>query len=101
MRAARRGRIEGVISASTSRHAISNHVTNTARPAINNGVIVKLGAGSVWTVAGTSCLTKLVVDADATVQAPPGKSLSLAVDGTATALTPGSSHSGALVLTVA
>ena len=93
-----RSRVQALLAV-TSRHAISNHVTNTARPAINNGV--KLGAGSVWTVAGTSYLTKLVVDADATVQAPPGKSLSLAVDGTATALTPGSSHSGALVLTVA
>ncbi|MEU6254723.1 hypothetical protein [Streptomyces sp. NPDC047043] len=64
-------------------------------------MIVKLGAGSVWTVTGPSYLTKLVVDADATVQAPPGRSLSLTVDGTTSALTPGSSHSGALVITVA
>ena len=103
-------RVEGVISATASRHAVStitsaeweqlSHVTNTPQPAINNGVIVKLGAGSVWTVTGTSYLTKLVVDADAVVQAPSGKSLTLTVDGTATALDPGATYSGALTLTV-
>ena len=103
-------RVEGVISATASRHAVStitsaeweqlSHVTNTPQPAINNGVIVKLGAGSVWTVTGTSYLTKLVVDADAVVQAPSGQSLTLTVDGTATALDPGATYSGALTLTV-
>ncbi|MFC7260610.1 hypothetical protein [Streptomyces lutosisoli] len=107
----RRSRVEGVISSSTSRHAVAtitsaewqqiNHVTNTPTPAINNGVIVKLGAGSVWTVTGTSYLTKLVVDADASVLAPPGKSLTLTVDGTDTTLTPGTTYTGALTLTVA
>ncbi|MHB9864183.1 hypothetical protein [Streptomyces sp. YIM S03343] len=103
--------VEGVISASKSKHAVStitsaewkqiNHVTNTAQAAVNNGVIVKLGSGSVWTVTGTSYLTKLVVDADAEVRAPSGKSLVLTVDGTATALAAGTTYSGALTLTVA
>ncbi|MEV7392298.1 hypothetical protein [Streptomyces sp. NPDC091215] len=106
-----RTRVEGVISASASRHAVPtitstewrqiNHVTNTPQAAVNNGVIVKLGAGSVWTVTGTSYLTKLVVDADATVQAPTGRTLTLTVDGTATALTPGTTYTGALTLTPA
>ncbi|WP_123973803.1 hypothetical protein [Streptomyces sp. Ag109_O5-1] len=106
-----RTRVEGVISASASRHAVTtitstewrqiNRVTNTPQAAVNNGVIVKLGAGSVWTVTGTSYLTKLVVDADATVQGPTGRTLTLTVDGTATALTPGATYTGALTLTPA
>ncbi|WP_316775012.1 hypothetical protein [Streptomyces sasae] len=100
-----------MISASASRHAVTtitstewrqiNRVTNTPQAAVNNGVIVKLGAGSVWTVTGTSYLTKLVVDADATVQAPTGRTLTLTVDATATALTPGVTYTGALTLTPA
>ncbi|MFG2967610.1 hypothetical protein ACGFZS_30500 [Streptomyces sp. NPDC048288] len=106
-----RTRIEGVISASVSRHAVAtitsaewrqiNHVTNTPQATVNNGVLVKLGAGSVWTVTGTSYLTKLVVDADAVVRAPAGRTLTLTVDGTATALTPGTTYTGALTLTPA
>ncbi|MGI5454647.1 hypothetical protein ACQEWB_16010 [Streptomyces sp. CA-249302] len=102
--------VEGVISASASAHAVStitsaewaqlSHVTNTARPAINNGVIVQLGAGSVWTVTGTSYLTKLVLDADAEVRAPDGTTVGLTVDGTATALETGATYTGALTLTV-
>jgi hypothetical protein len=106
----RRSSVEGVVSASTSRHAVStitsadwqqiNHVTNTPQPAINNGVIVKLSAGSRWTVTGTSYVTKLVVDADAVVQAPPGKTLTLTVGGTTTPLTAGTTYTGALTLSV-
>ncbi|MGW2521876.1 hypothetical protein ACWC09_33655 [Streptomyces sp. NPDC001617] len=105
-----RSHVEGVISSSASRHAVStissaewrqiNHVTNTPQPAINNGVIVRLGAGSVWTVTGTSYLTKLVVDKNAQVRAASGEALTFTVDGTATALTPGTTYSGALVLTL-
>jgi hypothetical protein len=106
----RRSSVEGVVSASTSRHAVStiasadwqqiNHVTNTPQPAINNGVIVKLSAGSRWTVTGTSYVTKLVVGADAVVQAPPGKILTLTVGGTTTPLTAGTTYTGALTLSV-
>ncbi|NNN35082.1 hypothetical protein HLK59_32900 [Streptomyces sp. S3(2020)] len=103
-------RLDGVISASASRHAVTtissaeweqlSHVTNTPQPAINNGVIVKLGAGSVWTVTGTSYLTRLAVDAAAEVRAVDGGTLTLTVDGTVTALTPGTAYAGALVLAV-
>ena len=58
-------------------------------------------AGSRWTVTDTSYLTRLVLDATATVRAPPGKILILTVNCTPTALTPGTAYSGALPLTVA
>ncbi|WP_329310565.1 hypothetical protein [Streptomyces sp. NBC_01262] len=103
-------RVEGVISATSAVHAVSTitsaeyrqlgEVTNTAQAAVNNGVIVTLGTGSSWKVTGTSHLTKLVLASDASVTAPRGKSVTLTVDGTATALTAGSTYSGALVLTV-
>ena len=103
-------RIEGVISATSAVHAVSTitsaeyrqlgEVTNTAQAAVNNGVIVTLGTGSSWKVTGTSHLTKLVLASDASVTAPRGKSVSMTVDGAATALTAGSTYSGALVLTV-
>ncbi|MFF5147927.1 hypothetical protein ACFY6U_50865 [Streptomyces sp. NPDC013157] len=105
-----RTRIQGVISASKSMHLVDRiteenaddlgHVTNTAQAAVNNGVIVTLGAGSVWTVTGTSYLTKLTVAATATVQAARGKRLTLTVDGKETALTAGSTYTGAVQLTV-
>ncbi|WP_327699733.1 hypothetical protein [Streptomyces sp. NBC_00459] len=107
----RRSSVEGVVSASASQHAVPtitsaewrhiNHVTNTPQPAVNNGVILKLAAGARWTVTGTSYLTRLVLDATATVEAPSGKTVTLTVNGTPTALTPGATYSGALVLTVA
>ncbi|MFD5478621.1 hypothetical protein [Streptomyces hawaiiensis] len=84
--------VRGVISASKAQHGVSSidasnfhelgMVTNTAQPAVNNGVIVQLNSGSTWTVTGTSYLTKLVVDDDAAVSAPRGKSVTLTVDGT-------------------
>lgn len=103
--------VEGVISASTAKHRISSIdastfyelgiVTNTAQAAVNNGAIVQLNSGSTWTVTGTSYLTRLALAADATVKASRGKKVTLTVDGTATAITPGQTYTGALTLTVA
>lgn len=103
--------VEGVISASTAKHRVSSIdastfyelgiVTNTAQAAVNNGAIVQLNSGSTWTVTGTSYLTRLALAADATVKAPRGKKVTLTVDGTATAITPGQTYTGALTLTVA
>ncbi|MFE0679102.1 hypothetical protein [Streptomyces sp. NPDC058867] len=103
--------LTGVVSAAVSRHAVSsisaanwdqlNHVTNTAQTAVNNGVLLELGAGSLWTVSGTSYLTKLVIDERARVRAAHGKSLTLTVDGTVTALKAGVTYTGAVALTVA
>ncbi|MFE2431044.1 hypothetical protein ACFXJ5_30420 [Streptomyces sp. NPDC059373] len=102
--------IEGVISASASKHSVSTitkaeylqigEVTNTAQAVVNNGVIVGLKNGAEWTVTGTSYLSALSIGSDATVTAPSGKTVSLTVDGTATAITPGTSYTGALTLTV-
>ncbi|MFJ3664955.1 hypothetical protein ACIPSE_00720 [Streptomyces sp. NPDC090106] len=102
--------VAGVISATTSRHAVPtitsaewaqlSHVTNTPSPAVNNGVIVTVGAGSTWTVTGTSYLTRLVVEEGAVVQGPDGAAPTLTVDGVVTDLTPGAAYSGALALTL-
>jgi hypothetical protein len=103
--------LRGVITASRSLHAVSpitsaeyrqlGEVTNTPQAAVNNGAIVTLASGSHWTVTSTSYLTKLVIASDAALNAPAGRTLALTVDGTSTAVTPGSSYTGALVLTVA
>ncbi|MER6081094.1 hypothetical protein [Streptomyces sp. NPDC001833] len=103
--------VEGVISATSAKHRVSSIdsstfyelgiVTNTVQAAVNNGVVVKLNSGSAWTVTGTSYLTSLTLAADAAVRAPRGKSVKLTVDGTETAITAGSTYTGALTLTVA
>ncbi|MFF4658815.1 hypothetical protein [Streptomyces sp. NPDC001381] len=59
-----------------------------------------LDSGSTWTVTGTSYLTSLTLADDAAVKAPRGRTVTLTVDGTVTALTPGSTYTGALTLTV-
>ncbi|MGW2047058.1 hypothetical protein ACWCPF_18040 [Streptomyces sp. NPDC001858] len=102
--------VRGVISATKTAHRVASIdastfyelgiVTNTVRPAVNNGAIVRLVSGSVWTVTGTSYLTSLTLAADAAVRAPRGKAVTLTVDGTPTALTPGTTYTGALTLTV-
>ncbi|MER5185162.1 hypothetical protein ABT009_43960 [Streptomyces sp. NPDC002896] len=103
--------VEGVISASRTKHAVSTidssnfyelgEVTNTVQAAVNNGVIVQLNSGSTWRVTGTSYLTKLVVDAGASVAGAGGRTLTMTVDGAATDLEPGATYLGAIVLEVA
>jgi hypothetical protein len=105
------GDITGVITASAAKHNISTitpadyrelgEVTNTAQAVVNNGVIVSLANGAVWTVTGTSYLSALDIAAAASVTAPSGKTVSMTVDGTATAVKAGGSYSGAITLTVA
>ncbi|MEU9288250.1 hypothetical protein AB0D57_27015 [Streptomyces sp. NPDC048275] len=102
--------VRGVLSASKAQHRVSTidssnfyelgQVTNTVQAAVNNGVIVQLNSGSAWTVTGTSHLTRLIVAADAAVKAPSGKSVTMTVDGTATAIEAGGTYSGAIVLTI-
>ena len=103
--------VTGVISASLAEHFVKvidssnwwelGHVSNTARPAINNGVIVTLADGSNWTVTGTSYLTALTLDATSTVTGSRGEKITMTVDGTPTAITSGGSYSGAIVLSAA
>ncbi|MFJ9708096.1 hypothetical protein [Streptomyces sp. NPDC101234] len=102
--------VEGVISASTAKHTVStitqteyrqiSEVTNTPSAVVNNGVLVTLGAGSTWTVTGTSYLSALTLASTASVAAPSGKTVTLTVNGTATTITAGKSYTGALTLTV-
>ncbi|MEU1511179.1 hypothetical protein ABZ490_03310 [Streptomyces sp. NPDC005811] len=106
-----RSTVEGVISASTAKHAVStitsaeyrqiSEVTNTPGAVVNNGVLVTLGTGSTWTVTGTSYLSALTLASDATVTAPSGKTVTFTVNGTTTTLKAGTSYTGALTLTVA
>ncbi|MFD7710667.1 hypothetical protein ACFV6E_02965 [Streptomyces sp. NPDC059785] len=103
--------VAGVISASTTKHHVTtidytqyrqvSEVTNTPGAVVNNGVVVTLGAGSVWKVTGTSYLSALTLAADAAVKAPRGKKVTLTVDGTVTAIEPGTTYTGALTLSVA
>jgi hypothetical protein len=101
-------RITGVISASVTRHAVDTitaadylqlgQVTNTVHPIVNNGVIVTLNGTSRWTVAGTSYLSKLIVGTGAKVTAAPGHRVSMTVDGVPTAISPGTTYTGAIVV---
>ncbi|MFF7472878.1 hypothetical protein [Streptomyces sp. NPDC008092] len=103
--------VQGVISATGAKHRVSSIdsstfyelgiVTNTVQAAVNNGVVVRLNSGSTWTVTGTSYLTSLTLAADAAVRAPRGRTVTLTVDGTETAITAGATYTGALTLTVA
>ncbi|MFF5148090.1 hypothetical protein ACFY6U_51755 [Streptomyces sp. NPDC013157] len=98
--------LHGVISASVAEHRVAaigpeqyrelGEVDNTAAPAVNNGVIVTLGTGASWTVTGTSHLTGLVLDADATLTAG-----TVTVDGVPTEPKPGTSYHGAIEITTA
>ncbi|TDU03141.1 hypothetical protein EDD99_1558 [Streptomyces sp. 846.5] len=103
-----RSQVEGTISATTTKHHIDTigadqylqlgEVTNTTAAGVNNGVIVTLATGSRWTVTGTSYLTRLTLAADATVTGPRGRKVTMTVDGVTTAITAGSSYSGAIVI---
>jgi hypothetical protein len=83
--------ITGVISASESHHSVpkitkDNHtefhsITDTVRPAVNNGVIVSLTNGSAWIVTGTSYITGLTIEDGSTVTAPEGSKVIMTVNG--------------------
>ena len=64
-------------------------------------MIVSLASGGTWTVTGTSYLTSLSLDATSAVAVPPGGQVTVTVDGAATAIKPGASYTGAIVLTPA
>ena len=102
-------KITGVISSATQRYHdgvtridISNceelsNVIQTPAPTVNNGVIVELDSKSVWTVTGTSYITKLVLAEGAVVKAAEGKTLVMTVDGAETAINAGE-YTGKIVL---
>lgn len=70
---------------------------NTPAPAGNNGVIVTLSGGSVWTVAGTSYLTSLTVE-DATITGPEGAAVTMTVNGKNTKIESGKTYTGDIVI---
>lgn len=67
---------------------------HTPCPAVNNGVIVSLTNGSVWTVTGDSFLTSLTLDASSSIVGA-----SMTVNGVDTPIKAGS-YTGDIVLTV-
>lgn len=103
-------RSRSCISATQAHHAVSTitsanwqqlgEVTNEVQPIINNGVLVTVGSGSVWSVTGTCYLSKLDIAADAAVTGAGRGRVTMTVDGTATAIMPGQTYTGAIVLTV-
>lgn len=74
-------------------------VDNELCPAVNNGVIASFDSQSFWTVDKTCYLTALTLEPGAVVQAPAGKTLTMTVDGVATAPLPGS-YKGNIVMTI-
>lgn len=95
--AAKEHRPEGLLTISGDNHHELSNITQTAAPAINNGVIVRVDADSTWTVTGTSHITALYLTEGGAVRAPEGKTLRFTVDGTETELKAGS-YSGMLTL---
>lgn len=76
-----------------------SNITQTAAEPVNNGVIVRLDAKSIWTVTGACYLTALHIDSGAALTAPNGKKLLLTVNGALMEITPGS-YEGNIALTV-
>jgi len=64
------------------------------------GMSVALSSGSTWVVNQSSYLSSLTVSKDSRVKAPQGKTLTMTVNGVVTALKPGKSYSGTIVLSV-
>ena len=105
-------RIDGIISSATqaykegleviNRYNLTElgNITQTAAPAINNGVIVSLDKDSVWTVAGTSYINSLTIAEGSVIKAPEGKKLSVTVNGEAVELAAGE-YKGTIVIEVA
>jgi len=65
-----------------------------------HGATVALKSGSKWTAAKTSYLTGLTIDADSSIAAPEGSSVTMTVDGVNKPLMPGS-YQGKIVLQIA
>jgi hypothetical protein len=100
-----------VISSTLAEHSVDTidssnwwelgNVSNTPQAAVNNGAIVSLAGGSQWTVTGTSYLTGLTLDSTSSVSAAGfGKSVTMTVDGTTTAIKAGNTYTGAIILSL-
>jgi hypothetical protein len=99
--------LTGAITSSIAKHRINHimkedyrelgEITNTAAPAVNNGVIASFDAASSWVVTSDSYLTCLTIADGAKVSAPDGKALEMTVDGVPTEILPGT-YSGEILV---
>ncbi len=84
-------KITGVISSSTAVHAkptitpidyrLLGAVVDTPAASVNNGVVVAITNGSVWTVTGNCYLTSLTIAGQSWLIAPEGKKLTMKLNG--------------------
>jgi hypothetical protein len=88
---------EGVIASKNATYL--GDLINTPAPAVNNGMIVTLKGGTVWTVTGTSYLTGLTFD-DGSIVAPDGSKVVMTVNGAKTEIEAGKTYTGNIVLAV-
>ena len=88
---------EGVIVSKNATYL--GDLINTPAPAVNNGVIVSLTNGTVWTVAGTSYLTGLTVE-NGSIAAPEGNKIEMTVNGAKTDIKTGKTYTGNIVLSL-
>jgi hypothetical protein len=72
---------------------------NTPAPAVNNGLLLTLSGGTVWTVTGDSYLTGLTVE-DAQIAAPEGKTVEMTVNGKKTAIENGKTYTGDILISL-
>lgn len=91
--------LEGVISASRAQHAVKSisgsnrkeiyQVYDTPCPVVNNGVIVTLKNGTVWTLIGHNYLSALHIDESSSIVTPDGCDVELIVNGEEVPCKPG------------
>jgi hypothetical protein len=92
------GDVTNRIPAMTGYKGVAN-IMNTPTPAKNNGVVAHFSDSSVWTVTGTSYLTKMTFDETCSIRAQTGKNISMTVDGAPVLIAPGT-YAGAIVIAV-
>jgi len=88
---------EGVIVSKNATYL--GDLINTPAPAVNNGMIVTLTNGTVWTVTGTSYITSLTID-NASIAAPEGNTVEMTVNGAKKEIKAGQTYTGNIVLSL-
>jgi len=89
---------EGVIVAKDALYL--GDLVNRPAPAVNNGVLVTLKNGTVWTITGTSYLTGLTIE-NGNIVAPEGSTVELKVNGAKSPIKNGATYTGNIVLSLA
>jgi hypothetical protein len=72
---------------------------NKPAPAVNNGVIVTLTNGTVWTVTGRSYLTGLTIE-NGSIDAPEGSRVEMTVNGKKAEIKSGQTYSGNIIFSL-